>query len=116
MAAAAHKQKEQYDRHTRTRSFRIGDAVWLSVPTAGKLDPRWEGEWIVDSIKSPITVEIANGRTSKVVHVNRLQHRFTPSTTASQIKPPQTNTAPPQWTPPTVDHIFLPDDIPINSR
>ena len=116
LAAAAHKQKEQYDRQTRTRSFRIGDAVWLSVPTAGKLDPRWEGEWIVDSIKSPITVEIANGRTSKVVHVNRLQHRCTPSTTTSQIQPPQTNTAPPQWTPPTVDHIFLPDDIPINSR
>ena len=83
LAAAAHKQKEQYDRHTRTRSFRIGDAIWLSVPTAGKLDPQWEGEWIVDSIKSPITIEIANGRTSKVVHVNRLQHRCTPSTTTT---------------------------------
>ena len=116
LAAAAHKQKEGYDHHTRTRLFQAGDSVWLSVPTAGKLDPRWEGEWIVESIKSPATVEITNGRTSKVVHVNRLQHRYTPNKTTSPIQPLQTDTASPQWSPPTVDHIVLPDAPPIVSR
>jgi len=40
---AASKQKCTYDQHSTSRSFRAGDPVWLSIPTAGKLDPRWEG-------------------------------------------------------------------------
>lgn len=40
IAQAAHHQKTQYDQHTRGRSLQVGDSVWLSIPTAGKLDPR----------------------------------------------------------------------------
>ena len=46
LAAAGHNYKTNYDKHIRTRSFVSGDPVWLSIPTAGKLDPRWEGRWV----------------------------------------------------------------------
>lgn len=53
---AASKQKSTYDQHSTSRSFGVGDPVWLSIPTAGKLDPRWEGGWTVKSIKSPLNL------------------------------------------------------------
>ena len=39
VAESAHRQKVNYDRHSEERHFKAGDRVWLSVPTAGKLDP-----------------------------------------------------------------------------
>ena len=40
MVEKATAQKTSYDSHrTTTRSFNVGDLVWLSQPTAGKLDP-----------------------------------------------------------------------------
>ena len=36
-AAAAQSQKMHYDKNTRARLFRVGDPVWLSIPTARKL-------------------------------------------------------------------------------
>ncbi|KAL5456877.1 hypothetical protein EMCRGX_G034102 [Ephydatia muelleri] len=42
---SAHRQKVDDDRHSAERPFEPGDLVWLSVPTAGKLDLRWEGNW-----------------------------------------------------------------------
>ena len=50
--------------------------MWLSIPTAGKLDPRWEGKWKVKIMRSPVTMEITDGKRTKVVHVNRLQPRI----------------------------------------
>ncbi|KAL5502961.1 hypothetical protein EMCRGX_G009823 [Ephydatia muelleri] len=41
---SAHRQKVDDDRHSAERPFEPGDLVWLSVPTAGKLDPRMGGE------------------------------------------------------------------------
>ena len=70
----ANLAKAAYDQHTSSRSFSTGDPVWLSVPTAGKLDPRWEREWIVKSVKIPLRMEITNGKNNKVVHTNRLQY------------------------------------------
>ena len=43
MTQAANRQKVTYDHHSTSRTFKEGDTVWLSIPTAGKLDPRWEG-------------------------------------------------------------------------
>ena len=40
---ASKGQKEHYDTHTKSREFGEGDAVWLQNPTAGKLNPKWEG-------------------------------------------------------------------------
>lgn len=69
-SAAAYK--DAYDSHSKHRTFESGDLVWLSVPTARKLDPRWEGGWRVTSFKGKVNVEIADGKRNKVVHVNRL--------------------------------------------
>ena len=44
LAEAASDQEGVYDRHSACRSFKVGDSVWLSLPTAGKLDSRWEGK------------------------------------------------------------------------
>ena len=71
--------KGTYDQNSAERSFKVGDLVWLSIPTAGKLDPRWEGKWKGKSIKSPVTMEITDGKRTKVVHVNRLQPCIQPS-------------------------------------
>ena len=51
------------------RTFKAGDLVWLSIPTASKLDPHWEGGWKANSCKSPVTVEVFDGTRTLVVHV-----------------------------------------------
>ena len=79
IAAAAHHQKSAYDQHSLPTVYSVGDLVWLSIPTAGKLDPRWEGRWKIKSIKSPVNMEIMDGLRTKIVHINRLQHRIQPS-------------------------------------
>eukprot|EP00731_Ephydatia_muelleri_P014297 Em0008g17a len=76
---SAHRQKVDDDRHSAERPFKPGDLVWLSVPTAGKLDLRWEGNWTVRGVKSPVTVEISDGDRTKVVHTNRLHIRIQPA-------------------------------------
>ena len=37
MTQAANRQKVTYDHHSTSRTFKKGDTVWLSIPTAGKL-------------------------------------------------------------------------------
>ena len=44
MIDAAHHQQRSYNQHVQQRSFQVGDTVWLDLPTAGKLDPKWEGD------------------------------------------------------------------------
>jgi len=78
-ASAAHRQQQGYNRLTKLQQFTPGDLVWLSVPTADKLTPHWEGRWKVDEVKNSINVKISNDSQSKVVHVNRLRHRIQPS-------------------------------------
>ena len=47
------------------------------------------GEWVIKSVKSPVTMEIYDGKHSKVVHINRLQHRSVPGRwDNSQCLPP----------------------------
>ena len=75
---AAANQKSAYDQHTSSASFKQGEPVWLSVPKAGKLEPRWEGGWVVKSLKSPVNVEICDDKRTKVVHTytNRVRDRY----------------------------------------
>ena len=68
LAAVASHQKASYDQHTSSPNFSVGDSVWLSVPTAGKIDPRWEERWRIRAIKSPVNMEISDGTRTKVVH------------------------------------------------
>ena len=51
IAQARHNQKEYYDRHAKLPSFKTEDLVWLSMPTAGKLQPKWEGKWRIKTVK-----------------------------------------------------------------
>ena len=51
-----------------------------------------------------MTIEINNGRKSKVVHSNRLQRRFQAAADSSESK--VTNTVVPLWTPPQVEHFI----------
>ena len=111
LAAAASHQKASYDQHTSSPNFSVGDSVWLSVPTAGKLDPRWEGKWRIKAIKSPVNMDISDGTHTKVVHTNRLQHRNLPSfcdrlETETHKNAPYDDTQQ-SWNPPTVDHVYI---------
>ena len=47
--ASSDTQKKYYDKQSSSRKFGVSDHVWLSVPVAGKLDPKWEGGWKVTS-------------------------------------------------------------------
>ena len=71
LVEAAQAQKLSYDHQSRTTNFHKGDSVWLSIPTAGKLSPRWEGDWTIQEVKSTVTMKITNGHLSKVVHVRK---------------------------------------------
>ncbi|KAL5463810.1 hypothetical protein EMCRGX_G032745 [Ephydatia muelleri] len=106
---AAQHQKAAYDRHTKVRSFQVGQPVWLSVPTAGKLDPRWEGKWKVTRIMCPVTVEIRDGNRVRVVHVNRIQPRLQAGTMEQAEKGHRK-----PWSPPQVDHYFE-DDLNVDN-
>ena len=52
----------------------MGTTVWQSVPTASKVDARWEGRWTVAAIELPDS----RWNKEKVVHVNMLRHHFQP--------------------------------------
>ena len=109
LAARAHSQKSTYDEHAAApTTFSAGNAVWLSIPTAGKLDPRWEGGWVVQSVKSPLTIEITRDNQQKVVHVNRLRHRIQPSLSESENTTTPQSLVGQQWQPPGIDHISVP--------
>ena len=82
----------------------MNDKVWLSVPTTGKLQPRWEGGWKVSSVKGPVTIEISNGKQSKVVHSNRLQHNLQAAANSSESM--VTNSPVPVLILPQVEHCI----------
>ena len=69
----------------------------------GKLQPKWQGKWKVIEVKTPINVKITDGQTTKVVHVNRLQHRKQPQPDTVPSSNTYTN-----WVPPQIDHHVFP--------
>ena len=102
-------QKEQYNFHSaEERPLHKGDPVWLSVPTAGKLNPWWEGGWIIQAVKSPVTVKISDGQRTKVVHVNRLRYRWIPQQSDSGEETSISNSTTTTWQPPQIDQLILP--------
>ena len=79
LVESASRQRDHYNKHSQTRKFAVGDHVWLSIPTAKKLDPQWDGRWTITALKGPLNMEIFDGTVSKVVHVNQLHHRIQPT-------------------------------------
>ena len=43
-------QKHHFDQRTQPRTFQVGDSVWLSIPTAGKL-----GRRVGDTVSSKLS-------------------------------------------------------------
>ncbi|KAL5491303.1 hypothetical protein EMCRGX_G016566 [Ephydatia muelleri] len=68
-------QKTAFDSHAKLRFFKEGDTVWLSVPKSSKLESKWEGKWLIKSVKNEINMEITDGTRTRIVRINRLQHR-----------------------------------------
>ena len=82
IAAAQQRQKRQYDKKSQDPvDYEAGDLVWLhnSVPQAGvaaKFSRPWRGPFIVVEKLGKVNVRIrdpGSGRSSKVVHVNRIK-------------------------------------------
>ena len=102
---AAWYQKTNYDQQSCCRTFRTSDLVWLSRPTAGKLDPEWEGNWNVKAVKSPCNVEI----TRWAVNQRYMSIAFDIGCSQQQTQLPQLLTLDTTHTnPPQVDHVLLP--------
>ena len=109
LAEAADSQKKCYDTRTEKQIFRTGQLVWLSIPTAKKLDPRWEGGWRISEVMSPINMKISDGQRTRVVHVNRLRHRIQPQPNDPTI-PFQHRTS--NSYPPQIEHLVVSDTTP----
>ena len=107
LTESATAQKQFYDRHTEERAFCPWDLVWLSIPTAGKLDPRWEGGWMIQEIMSPVDAKISDALWTRVVHVNRLRHRVIPQRADAPLSPTHISDA---WQPPQIDHVIVSAD------
>ena len=57
------------------------------------------GEWVIQSVQSPVTYTINDGKRTKTVHINRLRPRLQRSTLLVDQSPHHT------WEPPSVEHI-----------
>ena len=108
MIDAAHHQQRSYNQHVQQRSFQVGDTVWLDLPTAGKLDPKWEGGWIVKAIQGPTTYVISDGNKDRTVHINRLHKRIQPAPTLSESSDDTPHET--VWNPPMIEHEVVVSD------
>lgn len=69
------------------------------------------GEWVVKSVKSPVNVEISDGKGTRVVHTNRLHHCYIPGAqdlAAQGSTVDEESVIASDWAPPIVDHFILP--------
>ena len=91
--------RQEYKKHSQERSFKVDDPVLLSIPTAGKLDPHWEGKWV--------NVETSDGLWRRIVHINGIRQRIQPA-----MQPPAGDASPEDnlgvlsvhWQAPQVNH------------
>ena len=64
---------------------------------------------MIKSVKGPVTIEICDGKRTKVVHSNRLQHRYVPGQCDTTKLNNTTNEIDHlEWTSPSVEHVILP--------
>ena len=76
------------------------------MPTAGKLDARWEG-WTVKEVLSPVNVAVEHTTTARtrVVHVNRLQQRIVRGEVGAHGEEHGVPVA--DWEAPHIEHFIL---------
>ena len=112
VAISAKRQEENYDCQATESSFGAGDTIWLSIPNARKLDPRWQGDMLDCAVsRIPVTLEIVNGRKRKIVHVNRIHRGIQPQ----RADPCSTNGTSKHWCQPQICHFILQEDPPNQS-
>ena len=108
----AQRQKEFYDSTMKSRTFNVGDTVWLHMPTAGKLNARWEGGWTVKKVLSPVNVAVEHASTARtrVVHLNRLQQRIVRGVAEAHGEQHDQHGGVPvaDWEAPRIEHFILP--------
>ena len=75
IAAAQKKQKEYYDKKTKTISYKIGDLVLLKEMqnTPGKFNMRWDGPYTVLEKKSDVNYKLEVEGKEYVTHVDRMK-------------------------------------------
>eukprot|EP00731_Ephydatia_muelleri_P007321 Em0003g1569a len=100
-------QKTNFDSHAKLRLFKEGDTVWLSVPKYSKLGSKWEGKWIIKSVKNAINMEITDGTRKRIFHINRLQHR---NQRQCDEVPPKDHPTIDVWNAPQMNHIITSPD------
>ena len=113
LAAESRRQREMFNKHSAQWSLSTGDKVWLSIPTAGKLQHKWDGTWEVRSVKNPITIEIIDGNRTKTVHVNRLRHQIQPNRTERDRTPPTRAPSNIPWQPTQIEQLIGPSADPL---
>lgn len=67
------KVKESFDKSSNLVNFKIGDKVLLRNETRKKLDPVWEGPYIVTEVNSNVNSTIKIRNKCKIIHNNRLK-------------------------------------------
>ena len=99
---AAAKQRHMYDRNTTSRTFKIGEWVWLQGTLkkrgfAPKLMLKWIGPYLVINKLSDVVYRIQQSKKAKpkVVHLNRLK-KYNGPPRASWIGRPEPRRNPPR--------------------
>ena len=78
LVEAANHQKQSYDRHCNTREFSVDNAVWLSMPTARKLESKM-GRRLEDQVDQESSEHWDYGwSTSQQTCSHQLRHSLTP--------------------------------------
>ena len=67
------------------------------------------GEWVIKSVKGRVTIEICDGKCTKIVHSNRLQRYCVPGQRdTTKLNNITNEIVHLEWTSPSVEHVILP--------
>ena len=100
---SASQQQRFYRSNQTPVPLACGQQVLLDNPSAGKLDPRWSGPWIVKELRGPSSLLLLKGGSEKLVHMNRVRPLLT-----SKSEGPGVTSA---WSPPMFNHVNDPSTI-----
>ena len=100
---SASQQQRFYRSNQTPVPLACGQQVLLDNPSAGKLDPRWSGPWIVKELRGPSSVLLLKGGSEKLVHMNRVRPLLT-----SESEGPGVTSG---WSPPMFNHVNDPSTI-----
>lgn len=89
MTEAAKAQKRAYDKRkgTVTPQFSVGQRVYWKIPNRSKLDPVWDGPFLLDRQMDDVTWSLAGASGSaKTVHVNQLKECYDDKTPLKKLR------------------------------